>query len=177
MNEVKDQASHGGSEREDKFSHQVDNNQTSHIQAQFSNLSLMEPKETIITEDGHPNPLSTNPHASTEDNYPQNTIYIIRTPTALQNFLTTQPPTSIKTIRLVPLYPLESTPLTSGEQRNSHGPNLTPPLRGLEERFQIHPAHRPTHPSGHQSLSYQGPYWERAHACEAGSTSEHDCVS
>ena len=75
MDEVEDQASDGEERlREDPYSHQVDNsnNQTPHIQAQFSKLSLTEAKENIITEDGHPDPLlATNPHASTEDKTPQ----------------------------------------------------------------------------------------------------------
>jgi hypothetical protein len=80
MDEVEDHASYGdGSPREDIFSYQVDDNQTSHIRAQFSNLSLTGANETIITEDGHPYSPPANPYASTEDSSPQahlpNAIY------------------------------------------------------------------------------------------------------
>jgi len=144
MDEVEDHASYGdGSPREDIFSYQVHDNQTSHIRAQFSNISLPEANETIITEDGHPYSPPANPYASTEDSSPQahlpNTIYVIRTPTALQNFLTTQPPAFIKAIRLMLLYPLESILLTQEEERGSYGPNITPVFAAWMNAFKSIP--------------------------------------
>ncbi|CAF9906132.1 hypothetical protein IMSHALPRED_004094 [Imshaugia aleurites] len=139
MDGVKDQASLEVRPHEDLLPHQVDNHQTSHIRAQFSNLSLVEANETVIAEDGHPSSLSANPHASTEDSTPLNTIYVIRTPTALQNFLTTQPSACIKTIRLVLLYPLESILLTLEEQMGSSGPNVTPVFAAWMQAFKLIP--------------------------------------
>ncbi|MCJ1268607.1 hypothetical protein MMC22_008495 [Lobaria immixta] len=164
MDEVEDHAFHGGSPGEDTFSHQVNNNQTSPtraqfsnlslteanetivadqtspIRAQFSNLSLTEANETIIADDGHPYSPPADPHASTEDSTPQthspNTIYVIRTPTALHNFLTTQPPPFIKTICLILLYPLESILLTWEDRRGSYnGPNIRPFLAAWRKAF------------------------------------------
>lgn len=130
MDEVEDHASHGASPREDTISHQVNNNQSSPTRAQFSNLSLSEAYETIVAEDGHPYSPPADPHARTEDSNPQtqssDTIYAIRTPTALQNFLTTQNLPFVKTICLIVLYPLESILLTEEEQRGSYGPNVNP---------------------------------------------------
>lgn len=128
---------------EDRMSHQVDNKQTSHVQAQFSNISLTEANETIITEEGHPPFPPTNPPTSAEYDTSQahssNTAYMIRTPAALQNFLTTQPLASIKIIRLMLLHPLESIVLTNEEQQGSYVPNITPLFAAWKTAFKSIP--------------------------------------
>lgn len=140
MNAVEDQTFHGeGSLREDLISPQIDNDQTSHVRSHFSNLSLTEANETIITDDGLSKPLSANPHERTADSTTPNIIYIIRTLTALHNFLTIHPPAFIRTIRLVPLYPLHSTLLTSEEQRGFYGPNITPLFAAWMNAFKLIP--------------------------------------
>ncbi len=130
MNEVKDHASYEDeSSRENIFSYQVHDNQTSHIRAQFSNISLLEVNETIIIEDDHSYFPSANSYASIEDSSSQahlsNIIYVIRTSIALQNFLTIQPFAFIKVIRLMLLYSLEFILLTQKEKRGFYDSNIT----------------------------------------------------
>ena len=111
------------------MSRQEDNEQFS-LQNRFSNMALTEANETLINEEGRPAQSSTNVAAIAEGDACQrqspDTVYIIRTPTALQRFLNTQPLSSIRIIRLVLLHPLESVKLIEEEKYGFWGPNVDP---------------------------------------------------
>ena len=88
------------------------------IQSRFSDMSLIESNETLVNNEGR--------LADTSQGQLPDTVYVIRTPTALQRFLNTQPLSSIKIIRLILLHQLESVKLTAEEEYGCWGPNVNP---------------------------------------------------
>jgi hypothetical protein len=114
--------------------HEVASNQPFQVRTQFSNLSLIEANEILVNDEtGQPSSPPVEPPTGTQDDAAQanaqrsdEITYVIRTPAALQSFLATQPANTIKNLRLMLLYPLESIQLIEVEWRGDKGPNVDP---------------------------------------------------